>query len=295
MYPDEIVFGLTLYEIFILIGIIAALVIFRIYADKKKFPAALENLVLIDAVLSVVAGYGSAVLFQAVFDALETGTFAITGSTGSTFYGGLIGGGAFFLAVYFAVGALLFRKKENCHLSMFPELMSIAACSITAAHGFGRIGCLMAGCCHGAETDSWIGIWMGDAKYVPIQLFEAIFLFLLCALFSVRVFKSRHREVNNLALYGVLYGIWRFIIEFFRADDRGAFFIPGLTPGQGISILLIGAGLLGVLIPVVLLKTRPDASGNAAAKEPAKDEEAEEPAAEDAPADAGPEEASDSK
>ena len=56
MYPYKLIrfpdgSGITLYEIFILIGVIAAIVLFRILADRRKMPAKLQNLVLIGAVV----------------------------------------------------------------------------------------------------------------------------------------------------------------------------------------------------------------------------------------------------
>ena len=47
-----------------------------------------------------------------------------------------------------------------------------------------------------------------------------------------------------MSLYLVSYGIWRFVIEYFRADYRGDF-IPGLSPSQFWSILMV---ILGVVI-----------------------------------------------
>ena len=47
-----------------------------------------------------------------------------------------------------------------------------------------------------------------------------------------------------MSLYLVSYGIWRFIIEYFRADYRGNL-IPGLSPSQFWSIIMV---LLGVAI-----------------------------------------------
>ena len=37
----------------------------------------------------------------------------------------------------------------------------------------------------------------------------------------------------------VSYGIWRFIVEFFRGDDRGATVVSFLTPSQLIALLMI--------------------------------------------------------
>ena len=40
----------------------------------------------------------------------------------------------------------------------------------------------------------------------------------------------------------IVYAIWRFIIEYFRADDRGSF-IPGLSPSQFWSIIMVIGGV----------------------------------------------------
>ena len=157
MYPYDFLFdGFNLYVLFITLGVIAALVVFRILADKNKFPAGLQNLVLIGAVISVVVGYCFAVLFQGVYNAFETGKFVINGSTGATFYGGLIGGAGIMLLIYFLGGKLILKNDDNKkYFSMF---LQIGVCCVAVAHGFGRIGCLTAGCCHGHETDAWYGI-----------------------------------------------------------------------------------------------------------------------------------------
>ena len=148
-----------------------------------------------------------------------------------------------FLLIYFVVGRI---RAKNDYLKSFFPLTSCIAPAIAVAHGFGRIGCLFAGCCHGRLTDSWLGIMMhgnmGYAKYVPTQLFEAIFLFSLCALLVIRALKA---EKYNFSIYLIAYGIWRFVIEYVRADYRGSTFISFLTPSQLVAIILIavGAGL----------------------------------------------------
>jgi phosphatidylglycerol:prolipoprotein diacylglycerol transferase len=111
------------------------------------------------------------------------------------------------------------------------------------AHGFGRLGCLMAGCCHGeylGQEYVFGGIKMDGSQgwgyYVPTQLYEALFLLLLCALLSLLLLKRNFKFA--LPVYLAAYGIWRFLIEFARADDRGAF-IGSLSPSQTLSLILI--------------------------------------------------------
>ena len=42
----------------------------------------------------------------------------------------------------------------------------------------------------------------------------------------------------------VLYGVFRFLIEFIRDDDRGSLGISFLSPSQVIALLLIIAGVI---------------------------------------------------
>ena len=156
MYPYDIVLGMDLYSIMIAVGFFGALVFFRIWADRRGFSAALQNLCIVGAVFGVLGGYSVAVLFQALYNGLKTGIFEVGDSTGSTFYGGLIGGAAFFLLVYFVAGNILLKDGQT--QKRFFELSEISAGSIALAHGLGRLGCLFAGCCHGRVTDAWYGV-----------------------------------------------------------------------------------------------------------------------------------------
>ena len=237
MYPYPVFFGIDLYTIFLCLAIISAFSVFRIYSDKMKMNWKVQNLIIISGLVSVVIGYLSAVLFQALYDIKERGAFIVDKNTGATFYGGLIGGVACFLALYFCVGHFMF-PKDPIHIKFFFPFADIAAASITIAHGLGRIGCLMAGCCHGKITDTWYSVYMPaiSAKAVPIQLYEAIFLFILFGLFTFRFYKHKS---YGLPLYMALYGMWRFVIEYFRTDDRGNTFVEFLSPSQLIAILMI--------------------------------------------------------
>lgn len=244
MYPYKIIWDLDLYSILITVGLIACMILIRVLSDKRGLSAKWQNFVLVTMVFTVVIGYGSAVVFQALYNMERDGGFHITKSTGQTFYGGLIGGAVAFLLIYFGVGYPLFRDNE--HLRNFPDLMSIAACGVTVAHGFGRLGCLMAGCCYGRATDAWYGIEMvGIGKRIPVQLFEAIFLFLLCGWLVIRYCEGRQ---CGMPLYMMLYGTWRFFAEYLRDDYRGNSLVSFLTPSQLISLVLAVAGLILLIV-----------------------------------------------
>ena len=241
MYPYEVFLGMDMYEILLVLGFFAALVYFRIWADRMHLSAKLQNLCIFGAMFAMIGGYGAAVLAQAFYNFLDQGVFEIVQGTGATFYGGLIGGALVFLAVYF-VGGHFLKVDAPKHFFAFSE---IAGGAIALAHGIGRIGCLFAGCCHGKVTDAWYGVYnvVLGVKTVPVQLFEALFLIALAAFLTWRLWRGMR---GNLGLYLSCYAVWRFFAEYLRSDDRGQSPIAFLSPSQftAVILLLVGIGVL---------------------------------------------------
>lgn len=238
MYPYEIIFGLDLYTIMLCAGIFACILLFGKLADRARISMRLQRICYITAVFAITLGYGSAVLFQAFYNIKRNGGFVLNSETGATFYGGLIGGVCVFLLIYFVAGHFMF--SDGYHKKSFWKMSGCASASIAIAHGMGRIGCLMAGCCHGRQTDKWYGIVMNGEKYVPLQLYEAIFLFCLMALLIILVYRGIY---CGLAVYAVSYGVWRFFIEYARGDYRGSTFISFLSPSQATAIIFVLVGI----------------------------------------------------
>ena len=54
--------------------------------------------------------------------------------------------------------------------------------------------------------------------------------------------KKYKRPTDNLAIYLVAYGVWRFFLEYLRADDRGQY-IGVLSPSQFWSLLMVIIGV----------------------------------------------------
>ena len=242
IFPDNSLFSLTLYDICILIGIVAVFFLADRMTVKRGFSVTLQKIVIITAVIAIVVGYGSAVLFQAYYNFEATGVFAITATTGATFFGGLIGGAAVFLIVWFLFAGRFCKDKDEPK-KRFADIADIAACCIPLAHGVGRIGCFFAGCCHGGETDAWYGVMMNGQKVVPLQLVEAAFLLALTAALLALYYKNTGaKKFPLLPTYCLVYGVWRFFIEYARGDYRGETFVSFLTPSQLIAVLLVAIG-----------------------------------------------------
>lgn len=254
MYPYEVIFGMNLYDICLTVAVVLVLFMADRMGIYRGFSTKLQSVLIFSIIGGVGLGFFGAIFFQAIYNAIETGVFVIDVNTGMTFYGGIIFGIIGFLLVWFVLGKYLCKSDEP--IKKFGSVADIAACLIPLAHGIGRIGCLMAGCCHGAETDAWYGISMcyaiaGDgtflfAKFVPVQLFEAIFLFALAGgmlwLFYKKFGKENTGRFPLLPVYTVTYGIWRFFIEFARADDRGATIVSFLSPSQLVAICMVVLG-----------------------------------------------------
>ena len=249
MYPDKI-FGLFyLYGLMISVGLIVAFVVLFFLGKKKNVHESFMDFVFYDGIASIIVGFGAAALFQATYNYIENPEAGFKFG-GITFIGGLIGGVICFLAVYF-----IFRPRLKGRLV---DVLSMIPCAVLVGHAFGRIGCLFAGCCHGAETDAWYGIMMhthefGYAKVVPTQLFEAIFLFALFAICLILFLKKDFK--HNMSVYLIGYGIWRFFIEYLRADDRGSF-VGGVSPSQFWAILMVVLGIGLIFLMNILVKKR---------------------------------------
>ncbi len=242
MLPNALFLNVHMYGIMIAVGILFAFGVLFLYGKKTSVEAKFLDFIFYNGVISILAGFGFAALFQSIYNYIENPSAGFHFGQGITFIGGFIGGAVCFLGIYYFK-----RKKYDNGLS---DVLSLLPCCIVIAHGFGRIGCFFAGCCYGKETDSFLGVkFPGFPNPVhPTQLYEAAFLFLLFALFSYLLLKKKYKY--NLPLYLILYGVFRFLIEFIRGDDRGKF-IGIFSPSQFWSVLMTAGG---IVLYVILMK-----------------------------------------
>src|SRR3989442_10909179 len=156
--------------------------------------------------------------------------------SGGVFYGGLI------LAV---VVALWYIRRVGLQLW---TTCDVFAPGIALGHVVGRFGCFFAGCCYGKPTTKPWGITFTDpvaqsnvgtppgVPLHPTQLYEAGAELLILIILLVTERKGRPFPGRTFWLYMLLYSISRFIIEFFRGDERGTVFM--FSTSQFISLLL---------------------------------------------------------
>lgn len=237
MYPN--LFGIEgfSYVVMILLGIIAACVIFFIYlykngVEKKSF---LDLSIVI--VVTLIAGFIFAILVQNTYEAIKASVNGIAPhwTWAMTFIGGLVFGIPTYILMY-----RFYYLKNNPPI--FKKMLVIAPGCVAIGHAIGRVGCFLSGCCYGITTGTNLDVnFPGIGPHLPVQLFEMAFLLILGGLLLVFAFK--HYTNYTSIIYLFAYSVFRFVIEFYRGDERGQ--LAGLSPSQYWCILLfLGAGLL---------------------------------------------------
>lgn len=244
MLPQITIFGqkYSSYNLAIMVGIIFAILAF--YKWEKKIPATEKDTIISIVGVDLVVGFFSAFLGNKLlhFQTWEAFREHFFEFTGMTFLCGLIGSILFFVAVYYIV----YRDWKK----LYRTLNSITPYFILAQI-WGRIGCFLGGCCFGKPTDGIFGVRYpensyaflkyGDAKLYPAPVLEIVWL--LFMLFCMQFIKICRQE--KVICYFCMYLPGRFMIEFFRGDNRGNI-LWGISPSQRIclGILLIMAILL---------------------------------------------------
>ncbi len=235
MLPNVRFLGMSLYDLMLSLGIISALAVYYVCLEKRNASLKFELTTIAAAGVSIAFGGFSASLFQSLYTYIESGAFSLKDS-GSTFFGGLIGGAGMYFLLYFTVGRKICKDEIKNNILMMTDG---AFCAITLAHSLGRLGCFFVGCCHGIESKYGIYFESAEKKLLPTQLYESIFLLLL---FFVIICMYIKKKGSPTAVYLISYGVFRFLIEFIRGDERGEL-LPFISPSQFWSVALTALGV----------------------------------------------------
>lgn len=153
---------------------------------------------------------------------------------GLIYYGGFVG--AFITGIVFA------RIKQL-------NILALADFVITAlplGHAFGRIGCLLNGCCYGTVASGLWSVSQQGANRHPVQLYEA-FLNLAIYVLLIPAYRRRKQNGEILAIYCIIYPLGRFLLEFLRGDERLGW--HGFSYAQIISLGFVAIGLtMGIML-----------------------------------------------
>jgi phosphatidylglycerol:prolipoprotein diacylglycerol transferase len=158
--------------------------------------------------------------------------------SGLTWYGGAIGGALAVFAWAWYRGFL------------GTALLDLCAPALALGYAIGRIGCQLSG--DGDYGKEWDGPWAmaypdgtepTTAEVHPTPVYETLTM----ALVAWVLWRLRNRLTGGLlfALYLVLSGLERFLVEFIRRNDDVAL---GLTEAQLISVVMVLAGAIWLAV-----------------------------------------------
>ena len=170
---------------------------------------------------------------------------------GLTYYGGFLGA---------SIAAWFLLKRDR-----FPfwKAADLAAFAVPLGLAFGRMGCLLAGCCFGAESSApWAlafpprspaseaqfkahtldSIRMWSHPVHPTQIYESAASLAIAAVCMLLVQPRKRYDGQVFVAFLALYAIARFVLEILRRDDRGG--AGGLSTSQLIGLALVGAAVV---------------------------------------------------
>lgn len=159
---------------------------------------------------------------------------------GLVFYGGLIGA---------TLGGILYARRKQLPLW---KLADVIAPSIPLGSVFGRIGCLLYGCCYGSAcTLPWAIHFPPDHPTYPngvhpTEIYDAL---LNLALYGLLAWMFRHKKKFDgqvFATFLVGYALTRSFVELFRGDypPDQHFLLSWVTPAHLVSLGILAAGLI---------------------------------------------------
>lgn len=230
------------YGIAYLLGFILAGIVFYRTARRWKFTLSIDYVMVL--VLSVAVGIiVGARLFYVLFYGLayylqNPGHILNFAEGGMSFHGGLVGG---------LVGGAICCRVLKLSFSTVLDMFVVGA---PLGLFLGRVANFINGELWGKPTDLPWGVIFetgGNVARHPSQLYEALLEGLL--IFVVLYFLSRRKRPLYRGCYAgiflVLYGFFRFLVEFVRVPDVQLGYLSGwLTMGQLLSIPVFAAGVL---------------------------------------------------
>ena len=162
-----------------------------------------------------------------IFNPFLNGHFV--GIRGFSYHGAIIG---------FLIATWLYTKKYNKN---FWQLMDLVAVSVPLGYTLGRIGNFLNQELVGRATNVEWGIYVGHTLRHPSQLYEAFCEGILTFVILFWYRKRKHFDGELIIFYGILYGTFRFLCEFFRAPDVQLGFVccGWMTMGQLLSLGMI--------------------------------------------------------
>jgi len=250
--------NIPVYGIMCILGMLVALGVAVLQCKRYSYP---RQEALLAALITLAGGIAGVYMLRPItkipdviihweeYSKVPVGAFLSWFIGDLVFYGGLIGG---------TIALILYCRYFKMSITRITDIFAPA---LPVGHAIGRIGCLLAGCCYGIEvsphnplaiiypmrTDGLAAVAApAGVPLLAMPLIEAGGnIIIACA---VLLFQRKTRTQGlGVAVYGILYSIQRFTLEFFRGDlTRGVY--GGISTSQIISLLIFAASILWLFI-----------------------------------------------
>lgn len=237
-------FALRWYGVMYLLGFLISFLVIRHLAAKRQLPLNRDGQsdLLFYCVLGVILGgrLGYVLFYNAGYYLQHPLQIFSVWEGGMSFHGGLLG---------VVVAAVLFSWRRKLPVLLLGDILVTAS---ALGLGLGRIGNFINGELWGRVTTVPWGMVFpaaGPEPRHPSQLYEAILEGLV--LFLILWWLHRRQAPHGVPFFSffLLYGSFRFVIEFFRQPDAHLGFLwAGATMGQVLSLPMILAGVVGILV-----------------------------------------------
>lgn len=237
-------FALRWYGVMYLIGFLIGFLVIRHLAEKRQLPLNRDGQsdLLFYCVLGVILGgrLGYVLFYNAGYYLQHPLQIFSVWEGGMSFHGGLLG---------VVVAAVLFSWRRKLPVLLLGDILVTAS---ALGLGLGRIGNFINGELWGRVTNVPWGMVFpaaGPEPRHPSQLYEAFLEGLV--LFIVLWWLHRRKAPHGVPFFSffLLYGSFRFLIEFFRQPDAHLGFLwAGATMGQILCLPMILVGIGGVLL-----------------------------------------------
>jgi len=238
--PDHIT--LYSYGFMIALGILMAFLFIRKKAAKFGVNNDQLSTLFIWAILAGFVGGRLFYFFEDIHKYIDNPSLMLR-------FGG--GGFVFYGSVIFVVPTIIWwLRKHKIPVRPFMDVIAFVGPIVQV---FGRMGCFLAGCCHGKVCNNALGVTFTHPESMarplnvalyPTQLFD-IFINLIILLVLYLVSKKQKFTGQLMLLYLMMYAIGRSINELFRGDEERGFLFNGLlSHSQFIALMIFAFSIL---------------------------------------------------
>ncbi|MCL2383593.1 MAG: prolipoprotein diacylglyceryl transferase [Oscillospiraceae bacterium] len=220
---DLWIFSISTYAIMILIAFVISLMVLLKTSGKLK---------KIDILCSYSYSILGFIVGAKILSFLDNNMEGNVLNSGYAFVGGVIGS---------VLAIAIYSKQFNIKLK---ELLSNYIVIYPLIYSIGKIGCLLGNCCFGKQHNGLFYIRQEiDENIVnvfPIQIVETVIMFILFVI--LLRYKSRNNsELKLISVFLIGFGLFRFIIDYFRYLRNTIFM--NLTLSQMLCILFVLMGI----------------------------------------------------